>query len=166
MIRRKSMDLKEIAINKLKERGVTLEDMAKIVYDIQKDYIQDLNIESCIETISLVLNKREVINAVLTGIAIDEGVERRIFDEHIYKIIMEDQSLYGIDEILALSIVNIYGSIALTNFGYVDKCKPGIIGVIDKEGKTTSKCTTFLDDIVGAIVAAAASRLAHHSEDK
>ena len=35
--------------------------------------------------------------------------------------------VYGIDEILALSIVNIHGSIALTNFGYADKLKPGII---------------------------------------
>ncbi|MFA5602781.1 MAG: phosphatidylglycerophosphatase A [Bacilli bacterium] len=160
------MDLKKIALNRLKDRGVSINDMAKIVYDIQKDFIDDIDIKKCEETILLILNKREVINAVLTGIAIDEGVEKGIFDEHIYKIIMEDQGLYGVDEILALSIVNIYGSIALTNFGYVDKCKPGIIGIIDKEGKESNKCHTFLDDIVGAIVAAAASRLAHHNEDK
>ncbi len=160
------MDLKEIALNKLKDRGVTINDIAKIVYDIQKDYIDGIDIKKCEEMVLMVLNKREVINAVLTGIAIDEGVEKGIFDEHIYKIIMEDQGLYGIDEILALSIVNIYGSIALTNFGYVDKSKPGIIGVLDKEGKNSNKCHTFLDDIVGAIVAATASRLAHHNENK
>ncbi len=159
------MDLKEIAISKLQERGVSINSIALIVYDIQKEYIKDIDINKCEETIYAILNKREVINAILTGIAIDEGVEKGIFDDHIYKIIMEDQGLYGIDEILALSIVNIYGSIALTNFGYVDKCKPGIIGVIDKEGKSTDKCHTFLDDIVGAIAAAAISRLAHHSEE-
>lgn len=159
------MNLKEIAINKLQERGVSINSIALIVYDIQKDYINDIDIKKCEDTIMAILNKREVINAILTGVAIDEGVEKGIFDDHIYKIIMEDQGLYGIDEILALSIVNIYGSIALTNFGYVDKCKPGIIGVIDKEGKNSDKCHTFLDDIVGAIAAAAASRLAHHSEE-
>jgi phosphatidylglycerophosphatase A len=62
---------------------------------------------------------------------------------------------------MALSIVNVYGSIGFTNFGYVDKAKPGIIGVLDKEGKEPNRCNTFLDDIVGAMAAAAASSIAH-----
>ncbi|MFW6272649.1 MAG: phosphatidylglycerophosphatase A, partial [bacterium] len=74
--------------------------------------------------------------------------------------------LYGIDEILVLSIVNVYGSIGFTNFGYVDKLKPGIIGTLDEAGKASNKCNTFLDDIVGAIAAAAASSIAHNFEDE
>jgi len=76
-------------------------------------------------------------------------------------MLLNDYGLYGIDEILALSIVNVYGSIGFTNFGYVDKLKPGIIGKLDREGKEAGKCNTFLDDIVGAIAAAAASSIAH-----
>lgn len=72
--------------------------------------------------------------------------------------------LYGLDEILALSIVNMNGSIALTNFGYLDRIKPRIIGVIDEEGKAENKCHTFLDDIICAIAASAASRIAHSVE--
>ena len=37
----------------------------------------------------------------------------------------------------------------------------GIIGEIDRLGKESNRCNTFLDDIVGAIAAAAASRIAH-----
>ena len=62
-----------------------------------------------------------------------------------------------------LSICNIYGSIGLTNFGYVDKTKPGIIGRLDKLGKDTDVCHTFMDDLIGAIAAAAASSVAHNS---
>ncbi len=74
-------------------------------------------------------------------------------------MIENDEPLYGCDEILALSIVNVFGSIGLTNFGYIDKMKPGILEVLnDKTGKQKN---TFLDDIVGAIAASASSRIAH-----
>ncbi|MFP4177957.1 MAG: phosphatidylglycerophosphatase A, partial [Acholeplasmataceae bacterium] len=66
-----------------------------------------------------------------------------------------------VDEVLALAIVNVYGSIGLTNFGYVDKSKLGVIKKLDESGKSPDICHTFLDDIVGAIAAAAASSLAH-----
>jgi len=44
----------------------------------------------------------------------------------------------------------------------VDKLKPGIIGELDEIGKGENKCHTFMDDIIGAIAAAAASSLAHN----
>lgn len=50
----------------------------------------------------------------------------------------------------------------MTNFGYVDKLKPGIIGHLDNEGKTGGRVNTFLDDIVGAIAASASSSVAHN----
>jgi phosphatidylglycerophosphatase A len=155
------MELKEIAIKKLKERGVTIDKMASLALDLQIKYEPTLTKEDCEKALLMVLEKREVLHAVLTGIAIDEAVEKELFDEEINQIIKEDKPLYGIDEILALSIVNVYGSIALTNFGYLDKLKPGIIGEVDLLGKNNGGCSTFLDDIVGALVAATVSRLAH-----
>jgi len=77
-------------------------------------------------------------------------------------ILKNDDALYGIDEILALSITNIYGTIGLTNFGYLDKAKPGILAELNS--KTSGKVNTFLDDIVAAIIAAACSRIAHSYE--
>ncbi len=74
-------------------------------------------------------------------------------------IVAKDEGLYGIDEIMALSIVNVYGSIGFTNYGYIDKVKPGILAMLNShEGPQVH---TFLDDIVGAMAAAAASRIAH-----
>lgn len=154
-------NLQAVAIKKLEERGVTIHDMALLVYDLQKKYAPDLTIEDCENMVEHVLGKREVIHTVLTGIALDVATEHDLLDPEINQIIKSDEPLYGIDEILALSIANVSGSIALTNFGYVDKTKPGIIGVLDKLGKDQKQCHTFLDDIVGAIVSASVSRIAH-----
>ena len=143
----------------LKERGVKLESVAEIVYDLQKDYIDDLTLDYCLENIIAVMKKREVQNAVITGIEIDIAAERQQFSPVLNDLLMRDEGLYGIDEVLVLSIVNVYGSIGLTNFGYVDKLKPGIIGELNDS--KDEHCNTFIDDIVGALAAAAASRIAH-----
>lgn len=158
-------NLKKVAIDSLNERGITIDSMASIVYELQKEY-NDITLEYCKDTVLSTLDKDEVINAVLTGIAIDKATEQHLFDPEINDIIIEDSKLYGIDEILALSIVNIYGSIALTNFGYLDKLKPHIIGEIDKLGKEKKRCNTFLDDIVAAIISAALSKIAHNNAQK
>ena len=150
----------ELAVQKLKERGVSLNDIAEITFEIQQNY-QNVTINDCLENVNEVISKRETIYAILTGIAIDEAVEKKYFDQEINHIIDTDEGLYGLDEILALSIVNMNGSIALTNFGYLDKTKLGIIGKLDKLGKENDACHTFLDDIVCAIAASAASRIAH-----
>lgn len=159
-------DMKDICINMLNDRGVTLGDIIDIVYDLQKKYVPDLTRETCNEAINRVLGKREVQNAILTGIELDVLAEKNLLSEPLQTLISSDNPLYGIDEILVLSICNVYGSIGLTNFGYVDKIKPGIIGKLDKIGKETSKCHTFLDDIIGAIAAAAASSVAHNAAEK
>jgi phosphatidylglycerophosphatase A len=156
------MELEKLALKKLEDRGVKVNDIAEITLFLQEKYIPGLNIEECKNAVLQVLSKRETINAVLTGIAIDEVAEKGLIDKEICNLITKDDGLYGIDEILALSIVNVHGSIALTNFGYADKIKPGIVKVVDNMGKEGTRCTTFLDDIVSAIAASAASRLAHY----
>ena len=49
--------------------------------------------------------------------------------EPLQTILAIDESLYGVDEVLAFSIVNIYGSIGFTNYGYIDKENPAFSGV-------------------------------------
>ncbi|PKL01234.1 MAG: phosphatidylglycerophosphatase A [Tenericutes bacterium HGW-Tenericutes-1] len=155
--------MKDLCIKLFKERGVELSDITEIVYDLQKKYVPNLKMEVCAEAVDRVLSKREVHNAILTGIELDRLAEEHKLSEPLQTLINEDNALYGIDEILVLSICNIYGSIGLTNFGYVDKTKPGIIGRLDKLGKDTDVCHTFMDDLIGAIAAAAASSVAHNS---
>ncbi|MFD2215912.1 MULTISPECIES: phosphatidylglycerophosphatase A family protein [Bacillaceae] len=147
----------------LVKRGVKLEDIADLVYFLQEKYHPDLKMDDCLDNVDRVLTKREVQNAILTGIQFDILAEKGQLEEPLQSIIGTDESLYGVDEILAFSIVNIYGSIGFTNYGYIDKMKPGILQYLnDKSG---GKCHTFLDDIVGAIAAAASSRLAHRARD-
>ena len=150
--------LKEITINKIEERGVELGQIADLVMMIQADYEPNLTKEICLKNIDAVLGKRETIHAVLTGIALDEIADKKGLPEPLQSIIEGDDGLYGIDEIIPLSIVNIYGTIGLTNYGYLDKEKKGILKKLDN---SNSQINTFLDDIVAAIAAAAASRIAH-----
>lgn len=149
----------------LKERGIKIKDIAKLVFDLQNPYIPELTMEDAIESVNAVLKKREVQNAILTGIFLDKAAEKKYPDEPLLSQLVDDNALFGIDEVLALSIVNIYGFIGLTNFGYLDKEKPGIIEELNKT-KKKDKVNTFLDDLIAAIAAAAASRLAHQKIDK
>jgi phosphatidylglycerophosphatase A len=147
----------------LLDRGVKTEDIAKLVYHLQEKYHPNLQIEDCLFNVEKVISKREVQNAILTGIQLDILAEKGLLEEPLQTIIRNDEGLYGVDEILAFSIVNVYGSIGFTNYGYIDKMKPGILQKLND--KSTGDCHTFLDDIVGAIAAAASSRLAHRAEN-
>ncbi|MFN7251829.1 MAG: phosphatidylglycerophosphatase A [Anaerobacillus sp.] len=159
---KKEMDIVEkTARDWLVKRGVTIDDIADLVYFLQVKYHTNLKMEDCIENVDRVLGKREVQNAILTGIQLDMLAEKNLIEPPLLDIIQRDEGLYGVDEIIALSIVNVYGSIGFTNYGYIDKQKPGILEKLnEKEGE---QCHTFLDDIVGAIAAAASSRLAHRA---
>ncbi|SDH69780.1 phosphatidylglycerophosphatase A family protein [Alteribacillus bidgolensis] len=156
--------LEETTKTMLKERGVNIEDIAKLVYFLQEDYFDGLSLETCAEHVSGVLSKREVQNAVITGIELDKLAEAGQLSEPLLEIVQNDEGLYGVDEIIALSIVNVYGSIGFTNYGYVDKQKPGILEKLND--KFSGECHTFLDDIVGAIAASASSRLAHRLDHR
>lgn len=156
-------ELHEMTIAMLERRGVTLEDIGEIVLFLQGKYYPDLTLDICVENIKAVLTKREIIHAVLTGIALDEIAEKKMLPEPLQTIVESDEGLYGIDEIIPLSIVNVYGTIGLTNYGYLDKEKIGIIKKID--GMKGIAVHTFLDDLVAAIAAATASRIAHSRKD-
>lgn len=152
----------DLVVKKLEEIGVTIDEMANELYDLQKKYIENLRKETCIQNIEAILKKREAQYAILTGLEIDRLTEEGHISSPLREIIFNDEGRYGIDEILALAITNIYGSIGLTNFGYLDKVKPGIIGKLDN--KKSGSCRTFADDLVSAIIAAGASRLAHGTD--
>jgi phosphatidylglycerophosphatase A len=152
-------ELHQKSIEVLNERGVTIKDIAELVKILQKPYNPDISLEICLENVDAVLKKREVAHAILTGVALDQLAEKKKLPEPIQSIIDTDEGLYGIDEIIPLSIVNLYGTIGLTSYGFLDKKKFGIIKELDT--KKNGKVNTFLDDLVAGIAAAAASRYAH-----
>lgn len=152
--------LYQTAVQWLQDRGVMIDDIAPLVYTLQQEFFEDIHLEECKKSVEAVLQKREVQNAVLTGIQLDILAEKGLISEPLEEMIMQDEGLYGIDEVLSMAIVNVYGSIGFTNYGYIDRVKPGILKQLNN--KQSGQVHTFLDDIVGAIAAAAASRLAHN----
>lgn len=147
----------------LQRRGVTIEDIAEIVYEMQSPYNHGLTLEHCINSVERVIMKREVQHAILVGIELDELAEKKMLSEPLQALVENDEGLFGVDETIALGSVLTYGSIALTTYGHLDKNKIGIIKKLDtKAGKGVH---TFLDDLVASISACAASRIAHKMRD-
>lgn len=158
-----SKEVKAAALQRLKERGVTLDDIAEVVYQMQAPYNENLTMELCMQSIEKVLEKREVQHALLVGIELDMLAERQQLSEPLQSLVETDEGLFGIDETIALGSVFGYGSIAVTTFGYLDKDKIGIIKKLDT--KTGDGVHTFLDDLVAGIAASASGRIAHGLRD-
>ncbi|UTR11051.1 phosphatidylglycerophosphatase A [Evansella sp. LMS18] len=150
--------------DKLEERGVTIESIAQIVYDLQLPFNEDLQMEDCMDSVNKVLQKREIQHAVLVGIELDELAERKQLSQPLQEIVESDEGLFGVDETIAFGSVFGYGSIAVTTFGYLDKEKVGIIKELDT--KKGEEVNTFLDDLVCSIAANASGRLAHRLRDR
>jgi len=146
----------------LASRGVTLDDIVDIVDMLQRPYSPDLDRKVCEHHVLAVLRKQQTFHAVQLAIKIDAGVEHNEFSKQYNHIVGSDEGLFGVDESIATAIPLMYGTIALTNFGYLDKAKIGIIKELDSD-HTGGKCNTFVDDLVCGLVAAACGRLAHNS---
>lgn len=155
--------VEQAARQKLEERGVTVKDIAKIVYDLQVPYCPNLSMEECYESADAVLCKREIQHAVLVGVELDMLAEKKQLSEPLQSIVESDEGLFGVDETIALGSVFGFGSIAVTTFGFLDKQKVGIIEELDKR---KPEVHTFLDDLVASIAASASARLAHRLRDK
>lgn len=147
----------------LEERGVNIAEIAELTFFLQVDFFSDISMEECIDSVQAVLTKREVQNAILTGIQLDILAEKELLREPLQQLIYSDEGLYGIDEVMSLAILNVFGSIGFTNYGYIDRLKPGILARLNS--KHDGKIHTFLDDLVAAIAAAAAARVAHNRSD-
>ena len=159
-----SREVTKAAKRTLLERGVNVEAIAKIVYELQFPYKADLKLEECIHSVERVLLKREIQHAILVGVELDKLAEQKKLSEPLQSIVESDEGLFGVDETIAFGAVLGYGSIAVTTFGHLDKNKIGVIHELDK--KQEGIVHTFLDDIVASIAASAASRLAHRLRDE
>lgn len=151
----------ELAVELLTGRGVSVEAIAEVVFELQAPYYPSLKMEECISSVKAVLGKREVQYTLMTGIALDELAEQQMLPQPLQAIMEADESLYGVDETLALGITGVYGMIGLTGFGFLDKTKPGVIARLNDR---RDGIHVFLDDLVAGIAAAASARIAHNQE--
>ena len=96
--------MKELCIKMIEERGCKIDDIIKIVYDLQKKYIPNLQYDVCGDAVDRVLGKRDVQYTILTGIELDYLAENEKLREPLQSLVNDDNPLFGIDEILVLSI--------------------------------------------------------------
>lgn len=144
--------------SELEKKGITYKDIAGITYDLQHNFLPEVKIDEYEEAAFDVMHKRELLNNVMVGLYLDKMATEGKLDEPLQSIVAHDVGVFGVDETLALQIANMYGSIGVTNYGYVDRVKPGVIGKLDTSKESVN---TFIDDIVGAIAAAVAGKIAH-----
>lgn len=128
-------DFYELCVALIESRGVAIREIAEISFDLQKPYCPGITIEDAEKAVRAVLRKREAQFAIMTGLELDRLSEEGLLQGPIADIIKHDFSLFGVDEIMALSVVNVFGSIGLTNFGYLDKAKSGVIREIDQKSQ-------------------------------
>ena len=143
--------------------GITVDKMAEIVYRDQKPYIDNLTEREANWAVSRVLNKTEFQDGLLVAIHLDKVAQMfNLMREHdpLMNRLIDDHPNFGADEHLAMSLAGLYGSIATTNYGYIDKTKPGIVGELNEMGKSGEYVTTMMDDMIGAIIASAEAKLA------
>lgn len=154
------IDLYKNVLTKMNVFGIYLGKMVPTIYDLQKNHIKNLTYQKCMQSLVSVLHKREVLHIVLTALDLDDASEKGLLDPTLQYILKNDEGLYGVDEDLAISLAQLYGSIAVTNYGYLDVHKHGLAKKLDGQ-----KFRVFMDDIVSALIAAAASKLAHKNGD-
>ncbi len=153
-------EMQELNIKTLKERGIEVSEIAEIAYNQQSKYTKNIKKEDCLESVLKILSYRDIFHHIQLGAEIDRLAEQKLFKGPIQDILYHDLGLFGIDEVVGLDIAGMYGIIGKTNFGDVDVNKPGIVDKLNEIGKEEGKCHTFMDDIVGAIAAAASTRVA------
>lgn len=150
-------EMQRLNIAVLEERGVTVDDIALLAFSAQSKYLDSLTVDECRESVLEILRKRDQFHAIMLAVNIDMLAEEGALMEPLQSIVKDDLGLFGIDEALAISIAGNYGTIGVTNFGNLDVNKPGKISIL-QNSKTHVHC--FLDDVVGAIAAVAAIRIA------
>lgn len=148
----------DFVVGTLKARGVDLHQLSDIAYDLQHEFEPRITREECYEELINVLHKRELLNNAMVGLELDRLAQANQIKEPLLSIIKNDAGVFGVDEVLALATAEIYGTIGATNFGYLDRVKYGIIKRFDTD---PDHVNTFIDDLLGAIVAALCGKMAH-----
>lgn len=154
-------EMYEMNVEKLFERGVTVDEIAEVAFRQQSKWNKNISFQECRDSVDKILSLRDVFHLLQLGAEIDRMTEENLFKGPIQSILASDLGMFGIDELFGLELAGLYGTIGKTNFGDIDVNKPGVVSRLNDAGKEDkAACHTFLDDIVGAIAAAASTRVA------
>lgn len=148
----------KFVVERLSELGVSLNDIAEISYQLEYKYIPTLTVDECLTAVTTVMHKRDILNLAMTGLELDRLAQDNLIKEPLLSIIRNDLGVFAVDEVLGVSISQLYGLIGVSSFGMVDKVKTGVIKDLDTDD---TRINTFVDDLAGAIASAAAAKVTH-----
>lgn len=154
-------ELYDWVLNELHKRNINNETIGEIAYNMQHQYLPHLTVEDFGAQLDEVLKKREVLNILATGFALDNLANEGLLPEPLQTVVKEDAGVYGVDETISLALSQLYGSIAVTNYGYEDKKKLGIAAQLDN---SNGQVNTFADDLALALASAVIGRCGHGSK--
>ncbi len=160
-------EMLEMNIQTLKERTVSVKEIAEIAFRQQSKWTDDVSMVECIDSVEKILSIRDVFHLVQLGAEIDRMTDEKMFKGPIQDVLSQDLGMFGIDELFGLELAGMYGTIGKTNFGDIDVNKPLVVDRLNEEGKHPGgMCHTFMDDVVGALAAAASTRVAQITNEK
>lgn len=153
-------ELFDYVVKELDKRGIDEWTVGNAAYAMQHQYYPDVTVEQFGSELTNVLKKREVLNNLAVGFALDDLANRSLLPEPLQTIVANDLGAFGVDEALALSITQLYGTVSSTNYGHADKEKIGFAKELDN---SKGEINTFSDDLFSALASAVCARFAHGS---
>lgn len=153
-------ELFDYVVRELDKRGIDEWTVGNAAYAMQHQYYPDVTVEQFGSELTNVLKKREVLNNLAVGFALDDLANRSLLPEPLQTIVANDLGAFGVDEALALSITQLYGTVSSTNYGHADKEKIGFAKELDN---SNGEINTFSDDLFSALASAVCARFAHGS---
>lgn len=149
----------QFVVQRLEAKGVSIDDIAKISYNMQHKFLPLVEYSEYVKSTITVLHKRELLNNAMVGLELDRLATEHKLAEPLQSIISNDAGVFGTDEALAVSISSLYGMIGVTDFGFLDHEKHGVLKKLDTD--KDKGVNTFIDDLVGAIASAVSAKIAH-----
>lgn len=143
-------------------QGITIREMAKEAKADQDKHGAKASLDTYIKAIQNQLHKHDVMSCIMTGLALDRLAEQHKLPEPLQTIIENDLPLYSTDELISISLTQMYSGIAVTNYGARDVHKHALAKRIDD---STEHVNCFLDDIISAIIAGAEAAVANKLEE-
>lgn len=153
-------ELFDYVVKELDKRGIDEWTVGNAAYAMQHQYYPDVTVEQFGSELTNVLKKREVLNNLAVGFALDNFANRHLLPEPLQTIVANDLGNFTVDESLALNITQLYGTISSTNYGHADKEKIGFAKELDNSNGIIN---TFADDLFSALASAVCARFAHGS---
>ena len=154
-------EMLKMNVETLKSRTVSVMEIAEVAFRQQSKWSKTISLQQCVDSVEKILSLRDTFHILQLGAEIDRLTDEGAFQGPIQDILKTDLGMFGIDELFGLELAGMYGTIGKTNFGDIDVNKPLVVDRLNGDGKHEGGlCHTFLDDIVGAIAAAASTRVA------